>query len=126
MERLGQKIMMAQESDFCKVLKKVAEVKGYMIGGVWVRVCKSGFESLEFEIRPINRRSYTPDIYEKDLIHFESFNNNPQFKVQTASYGALDGEEMEEFMKAMNNGWEMQQYLNQLDWSKCPRIKIED
>lgn len=126
-EKTKQEIIKAQESDFVKGLKKVAESKGYKIGYTWVKVNDDGFESLYFEISKIDHNSYTPDIYESTSIHFgKTFDNKPQFEVQTTSYGALNEEKIQKFMTEMCNGAAMQMFLNNLDWSKCPRIKVEE
>lgn len=120
-----QEIINAQETDFVKELKAVAESYGYETYYIWVEVSKNGREYLNFELTQKDCKSYTPEIYQKHTFG-KSFLENPKFEVQTTSYGALNEEEMKEFMNAMNKGWSFQQYLNGLDWSECPRIKIDE
>lgn len=125
-EKTRLEIFESQKSDFVKKLKKVAKSKGYEIRYVYVEQCGYG-DYLKLHISPIDNgfRVYTPSIYEST--NFDNFENNPKFEIQTTSYGALNEEEMQKFMNAMNNGWFMIQYLNNLDWSKCPRInRVED
>lgn len=126
-EKTKQEIIKAQETVFVRQLKRYAHTKGYELGYVWVKVYDNGFESLQFLIIKKDYDSYTPTIYENTSINFfDSFDNNPKFEVQTTSYGALNEKEMQKFMYAMNKGWEMQQHLNIIDWSECPRIKVEE
>lgn len=128
-EKTKQEIIKAQESNFVKGLKKVAESYGYETYYIWVEVSKTGFESLHFEIYPKENdfRTYIPEIYVRNTFGRKTKEmDNPKFKVQTTSYGALNEEEMQKFMDAMNNGFSMQCYLNNLDWSKCPRIKFDN
>ena len=120
-----QEIINAQESDFVKELKNVADNNGYETYYIWVEVSENGREYLNFEITEKDRRSYTPEIYQKHTFG-KSFLENPKFELQTTSYGALNEEEVQKFMDAMNKGFVMIQYLNKLDWSKCPRIKIDE
>lgn len=120
-----QEIINAQESDFVKGLKAVADNNGYETYYIWVEVSENGREYLNFEITEKDKRSYTPEIYQKHTFG-KSFLENPKFEVQTTSYGALNEEEMQKFMYAMNKGWEMQQHLNIIDWSECPRIKVDE
>lgn len=119
-------IIKAQESDFVQGLKKVADSKGYKIILCYVEVSKTGFESLQIEIEP--KGYYTDHLTEPEIFTRaacgRNFNNKPIFRVATTSYGTLNEEQMQKFMDAMNNGFSMQCYLNNLDWSKCPRIKV--
>lgn len=121
-------IINAQEIDFVKGLKKVAESKGYEINYCYVEVSKTGFERLYIKIEPkdFNTRHLSePEIFRKSTCG-KSFDNKPIFRVSTTSYGTLNEEEMQKFMDAMNNGFSMQCYLNNLDWSKCPRVKFDE
>ena len=117
----------SQESDFVQKLKKVAERKGYEIRHCYVEVSETGYERFEFLMRQKDYKSYTPEIYVRNTFGRKTKEmDNPKFEVQTTSYGSLNEEEMKEFMNAMTNGWVMQQYLNNLDWSECPRIKFDE
>jgi hypothetical protein len=89
-----------------------------------VKVYNDGFESLFFEILTKEFNSYTPKIYYKNSM--QTFDNCPEFEVQTASYGALNQGEMNDFINAMTDGFNLQDFLhNVIDWSECPRIKFE-
>lgn len=125
-EKTKQEIIKAQKNNFVKKLKKVAESKGYEIGYVYVEQCGYG-DYLKLQIAPKDKfNTYTPDVYDGSLF-MNNFENKTNFQVQTTSYGALNEEEMQKFMTAMTNGWTMIQYLNKLDWSKCPRInRVEE
>lgn len=126
-EKTKQELSKVRESIFVKKLEKVAKSKGYIISYVWVKVYKNGFESLQMRIIEGDASRYTPTIYESTSINFgKTFDNKPQFEVQTTSYGALNEEEMQKFMTAMCNGCAMQMFLNNLDWSECPRVKVEE
>lgn len=120
-----QEIINAQETKFVKGLKRVAESYGYETYYIWVEVSKTGREYLNFELTQKDCKSYTPEIYQKHTFG-KSFLENPKFELQTTSYGALNEEEVQKFMDAMNKGFSMQVYLNNLDWNKCPRIKVEE
>lgn len=120
-----QEIINAQETMFVKGLKRVAESYGYETYYIWVEVSKTGREYLHFELTQKDCKSYTPEIYQKHTFG-KSFLENPKFKLQTTSYGALNEREVQKFMDAMNKGFSMQVYLNNLDWSKCPRIKVDE
>lgn len=126
-EQKKQEIINVQKTKFVSRIKFYADDKGYKLGYVWVKVYDDGFESLQFSISKNDSYSYTPDFYESTSINFgKSFDNNPKFEVQTTSYGALNQEEMEKFIFAMEQAFLLQQFLHDLDWSECPRIKVDE
>lgn len=122
-EAKKQEIIKAQETKFVSRIKSYADDKGYKLGYVYVGVYE-GREELRFSITEKDRLSYTPEFYEE--MTFEKFANNPKFEVQTTSYGSLNEEEMEKFMFAMEQAFLLQKFLHNLDWSECPRIKVEE
>lgn len=125
-EKANQEILNAQETPFVKALQDLAERLGYKIYPVWVGVTKTGFETLNFYTEPkeLDGNSYIPEICSR--VCRGSFDNKPFFKVATSSYGSLREEEMQKFMEDMNKGLSMQVFLNNIDWSKCPRINVDE
>lgn len=122
-----EKFNQSQESDFIKDLKFHCIMYGYELKHCYVEVSESGYERFEFYMTEKDYKSYTPEIYVRTTFGRKTKEmDKPKFEVQTTSYGALNEEEMKEFMNAMNDGWKFQQYLNNLDWSKCPRIKFDE
>lgn len=110
-----------ENNPIAKKIKSIATKYGYEVSGlVFLRAYSqdSKYRSLNLNIRP-KSRDYHPDVYISDSIDKNGNGiDNLEFSIQTTSYGSIEVDEYQEFLKSCEDAYKMMSEIKKLDLSK--------
>ena len=95
-------------------MKNIADKYEYFISSAFIQNNK-----VHINIYQCNGNRFSPDVY------FNSANldnSTSEFRIMTTSYGSLNMEEYAEFIKCVNNAYNMGSELEKIDTSKLPNF----
>lgn len=95
-------------------MKNIADKYGYFISSAFIQNNRVGIN-----IYKCCGNRFIPDVY------FNSANlDNPisEFRIMTTSYGSLNMDDYEKFIKCVNNAYNMVSELEKIDTSKLPNL----
>lgn len=93
-------------------MKNIADKYGYFISSAFIQNNK-----VHINIYKCNGKRFIPDVYFKS-----STLDKPtsEFRIMTTSYGSLNMDDYEKFIKCVNNAYNMVSELEKIDTSKLP------